>query len=229
MLLAMGHALHIWSKRFYRPWTVIQGGIKWQKYEKNYLRYRLSKCLTRREGDRLNYEKKTDMTHLSTWIHYLDVKQASQGVIGYANHVLHPQHTAGRLSQKDLDKQRITRLQRPFKGSSTDGIMIQAIGYRPWTWSMLKLSIHSHIMYKNITKTWIIFIFIGDLWSYLNISLVPKAKKEKIAKFPSRSLEKYGNIKRKTSIQWHVPAVCCGWRTWLAYPITPWEACLTSK
>ena len=95
MLLAMGHALHIWSKRFYRPWTVIQGGIKWQKYEKNYLRYRLSKCLTRREGDRLNYEKKTDMTHLSTWIHYLDVKQASQGVIGYANHVLHPQHTAG--------------------------------------------------------------------------------------------------------------------------------------
>ena len=147
----------------------------------------------------------------------------------YANHVLHPQHTAGKLSQKDLDKQRITRLQRPFKGSSTDGIIKQAIGYRPWTWSMLKLSIHSHIMYKNITKTWIIFIFIGDLWSYLNISLVPKAKKEKIAKFPSRGLEKYGNIKRKTSLQWHVPLVCCGWRRWLAYPITPWEACLTSK
>ena len=197
MLLAMGHALHIWSKRFYRPWTVIQGGIKWQKYEKNYLRYRLSKCLTRREGDRLNYEKKTDMTHLSTWIHYLDVKQASQGVIGYANHVLHPQHTAGKLSQKDLDKQRITRLQRPFKGSSTDGIMIQAIGYRPWTWSMLKLSIHSHIMYKNITKTWIIFIFIGDLcliWIFL---WYLRLKRRKSTNFPLEASKNMGIYRGK--------------------------------
>ena len=55
----------------------------------------LSKCLTRREGDRVNYEKKTDVTHLSTWIHYLDVTQACRRSHLHANHVLHPQHTAG--------------------------------------------------------------------------------------------------------------------------------------
>ena len=110
----------------------------------------------------------------------------------YANHVLHPQHTAGKLSQNDLDKQRITRLQRPFKGSSTDGIMIQAIGYRPWTWSMLKLSIHSHIMYKNITKTWIIFIFIGDLcliWIFL---WYLRLKRRKSPNFPLEASKNMG-------------------------------------
>jgi hypothetical protein len=91
----------------------------------------LSKCVTRREKDRVNYEKKTDVTHLFTWIHCWYVVQACRTLHLCVNHVLHLQHTAGRRPQNDLDKQRITRLQRPFKGYSTDGIMLQAIGYRP--------------------------------------------------------------------------------------------------
>ena len=93
----------------------------------------LSKCLTRREGDRGNYEKKSDVTHLSTWIHCWYVVQACKTLHLCVNHVFHLQHTAGRRPQNDLDKQWMyTRLQRPFKWYNMSGIMLQAIEYRPW-------------------------------------------------------------------------------------------------
>jgi hypothetical protein len=65
----------------------------------------LSKCLTRREKDRVNYEKKTDVTHLSTWIHCWYVVQACRTLHLCVNHVLHLQHTAGRRPQNASDKQ----------------------------------------------------------------------------------------------------------------------------
>ena len=65
----------------------------------------LSKCLTRLEGDKGNYEKKSDVTHLSTWIHCWYVVQACKTLHLCVNHVFHLQHTAGRRPQNDLDKQ----------------------------------------------------------------------------------------------------------------------------
>ena len=48
----------------------------------------LSKCLTRLEGDKGNYEKKSDVTHLSTWIHCWYVVQACQTLHLCVTHVL---------------------------------------------------------------------------------------------------------------------------------------------
>jgi len=45
------------------------------------------------------------------------------------------------------------------------------------------------------------FYFYSVLGFYLNISLLPKAKKEKIAIFPPRGLEKYLDIYRGINIQ----------------------------
>jgi len=64
-----------------------------------------------------------------------------------------------------------TRLQRPFKWYTMSGIMLQAIEYRPWAWSMLILPINSCRMYTNITKTCNNFLFVV-LW-FITISSGP--------------------------------------------------------
>ena len=65
-----------------------------------------------------------------------------------------------------------TRLQRPFKWYNMSGIMLQAIEYRPWAWSMLILPINSCRMYTNITKTCNNFLFVVVLW-FITISSGP--------------------------------------------------------
>ena len=172
MLLAMGHALHIWSTIL----PPINSYARWNKVTK------IWKILS----------------SISSWVNAWHVGRETKGIM--KKKLMWPIYplgsTVGTLYKPvghytcvstmffiyntpleddlrtTLTNSGCTRLQRPFKWYAMSGIMLQAIGYRPWAWSMLILPINSCRMYTNITKTCNNFLFVVVLW-FITISSGP--------------------------------------------------------
>ena len=172
MLLATGHALHIWSTIL----PPMNSYARWNKVTK------IWKILS----------------SISSWVNAWHVGRETEGIM--KKKVMWPIYplgsTVGTLYKPvrhytcvstmffiyntpleddlrtTLTNSGCTRLQRPFKWYNMSGIMLEAIEYRPWAWSMLILPINSCRMYTNITKTCNNFLFVVVLW-FITISSGP--------------------------------------------------------